>query len=549
MLALDTETTGLFYYKHKIFGIAHSFSKEECGFSSWTPEKIEEIKKVCSGSEAVVGHNIKFDLHMMMNYGVPIPSTIHDTAVMASLLNENKSKHLADVAHNFLGMPKWKDEVKQYVKKHSCTYDKVPAEVMSAYSTMDAVATRELGEALLPQIEAEGLMDLYNQEMTLVRSLITMERTGVQIDLSLLETVRTDLVKQEEELMPKIYEEAGHEFDILSEDQLGKVLFKELHLPTQGKTVKTGKLKVDDVALNKLDHPIAQYVLSYRKVQKLRATYCDNIRDHLDENSVLHCSYWQYGTATGRLSCREPNLQNIPKESRIRELFVPRPGTIWVYWDYSQQEMRLYSGFSCDTAMKEVFARGEDIYVYMAKIFYSKTDIVKAERDYVKSLALAILYGIGVSGIMKRYKVDRDEAGRIRTQFHTAFPKMKRFMYYIQDRIKDNGFIRNPYGRKRRLERDKAYKGMNSLIQGSGGDIMKDKLNQVTKYLQGKKTRLILTIHDDLTCEVHKDELELIPEITRIMEDVPRATVPLPVKVEYSDKNWKEKKLWKGDIE
>jgi len=542
--AVDVETNGLYYWKHTIFGVSECY-KNNATFLSWDDNKIKAMRALFAQDDIdFVFHNAKFDLHMLQQYGINPPKNIHDTAIMAHLINENKRAHLQNVAVRYLDVEKWKDIVKDYIKKHKCTYDQVPADVMGNYSALDAKYTWQLAGMLYPMIIQEGLLDLYNQEIELTRCLIDIEARGVLINVDLLTSVRQTLVEEEQEYSDKIYELAGRKFDILSEKQLGEVLFTELRLPEQGISQKSKLLKVNDEALSKIEHPIIGPIKQYRHAQKMRSTYCDNIYEHLDSDNALHCCYHQYGTVTGRMSCREPNLQNVPRGSRIRELFIPRPGYRFVFNDYSQQEMRLYTGYANDTKMLGVFDRGEDIYCYMANIYYKTTGIVKKDprRDFCKTLSLAILYGIGISGISKKYRVSKEEAARIRNHFHDSFPKMRKFLYYISDKIKTNGYIMNPWGRKRRLNKDNAYKGMNSLIQGSGGDIIKEKTIQIHHKLKETKSGILLLIHDDIGNEVHESEQHLIPIVKEIMEDVPKVTVELPVEVSQSTTNWGDKK-------
>ena len=549
MKALDVETNGLFFWEHKIFGIAHCFNKDDYGFSKWDDKKINEIKQLLSSDEEFVFHNAKFDLHMLQQYGINPPKNFHDTQIMAHLLNENYHSNLQDVAKRYLSVDKWKNNVHDYVKKNGCSYDQIPEALMNDYAAKDARYTLQLADMLYPKIIEEGLLDLYNKEIQLTRCLINIEQRGVLINMDLLSKLRYELIEEEKVYSDKIYKEVGRGFDILSEPQLGHVLFDELKLPVQGISRKSGNRKVDEKALKNINHPIIESILQYRFIQKMRSTYCDNIHNHLDKDNVLHCCYNQCGAVTGRMSCSEPNLQNIPKKHRIRELFIPRPGFQFWFFDYSQQEMRLYAGFANDNTMKDVFDRNEDIYAYLANVYYKTSDIKKGDprRDFCKSLTLGILYGMGINAISNTFKVSYEEARRIRNNFHNAFPKMKRFMMYMSGIIETKGFIKNPFGRKRRLKPDKGYLAINSLIQGTGGDIMKDDIIRVHELAKDKKSRIILSIHDDIGIEAHETELCLIPQVKSIMEDVPKAPIALPIEIEYSTTNWKDKKK-KGDI-
>jgi len=548
MIALDTETTGLNFWRHDIFGA--SWAEEENDiFLDWDNHTKTLFRLLLSSNDDIVFQNAKFDLHMLKKHNMPIPKKLHDTYIMSFLLNENGSHKLEKLAFKYLGVEDWKKPIKDYIKKHKCSYQDVPKDKMTEYASKDARVTFDLGKVLLPKIKAEGLDNLYDAEIELTKALIEIEDHGVVINTKLLSTMQPKLVSEEEKYLSKIYNEAGTKFDVLSEKQLGEVLFEYLKLPVQSYSPRSKLPKVDDYTLEKLNHPIIPLIQQYRTTQKMRSTYCDNITGFLDGN-ILHTDLVQLGPVTGRMACHHPNLQNVPREHSIRELFIPREDYFWFFFDYSQQEMRLYAGYANDAIMKNMYEKGLDVYLEMAKIFFNNKSLTKKskERNFMKILSLAILYGIGITGISRKFNMSYLKAKQIRQHFRDSFPKMNKFLYYIQDKIKADGYIQNPFGRRRRLDSDVAYKGMNSLIQGSGGDIIKTSIVKVHKFLKGAKSHVLLPVHDELIVGVHKSELYIVPEIKEIMEDFSQIPIDLPVEIEYSNTHWGDKKPWDSKI-
>jgi DNA polymerase-1 len=542
MISIDTETTGLNFWRHKIFGISQCASRDDFWFKRNEELDIEQLKALFKTDTPIVFHNAKFDLHMLLNEGFQIPSNFHDTQIMSELLNENVSHKLKDICKQYLNVNDWKDGVQEYVKKNNdCSYDKVPNELMRVYAANDGLHTWLITPVLLEKIKEEQLEELYQRELKVTRALIDVERYGFKIDTDYLKVLQPILEKEIQETEAQIFHEVGKTFNIDS-DELGEVLFGMLKLPILAYTEKEHKPKIDDFILEKLNHPVIPFILRYRTASKMKSTYCNNIQELMDENGVIHCDFRQNGARTGRQSCCKPNLQNIPVTHAVRSLFICRPGFKIYCWDYKQQEIRLYAHFANDTKLKAWFEAGIDPYINMAKVFYNKQTISTIERSFIKTLTLAILYGIGAKGIAQKYNKTFLEAQAIKAKFNNAFPLMKKFSCCITDRIKQIGYIRNPYGRKRRLEPSIAYKGMNALIQGTAGDIMKEDLIRVNDLLKGTKSHIINSIHDDIMVEVHNDETNLIPEITKILEDFPQFSIKMLVDVSMFDTNWKEKK-------
>lgn len=543
-VSLDTETTGLQFYKHDIFGISWCTNPNDTQFKLIEEVDASWLRTLLNSNERICGHNIKFDLHFLKKLGYPIPKNIDDTMIMSALINENGSHSLQNVAVRYLNIPKWKDGVKEYVKKHNCTYKEVPHNTMKEYAANDALRTWQISNVLYPLLERKGVKELYDSEMILLKNMLEIEERGLLIDTKLLKKLRIELEKDEKKWLKNVYDVIGKTFNVNSDDELADLLFNKLKLPVQGYTLKDHKPKVDVYALEKLNHPVISPILNYRTASKMKSTYCDNIANYIDDNNILHPNFRQHGTVTGRFSCAEPNLQNIPKNHAVRELFICRPNYTNFYFDYGQQEMRIYAHYANDQKMINMFKVGVDIYKEMAKVYYKKNDISKDERDFIKNFTLGILYGMGARGISQRYNKTIDEAWRLKNHYNFTFPLMKKFSYHIMSKIKQDGFIKNIFGRKRRLTPDKTYKGLNALIQGTAGDIMKRKINEVSILLKDTKSYIFNSIHDELCVEIHNSEKYLVNEIKTIMEDIPQISIKLPIDIKYTTTNWGQLKEW-----
>ncbi len=543
--AIDTETTGLNYWQHDIFGASWCEDINSPVYKTWDQVDKEALKKIFNSDRPILFHNAKFDLHMLRKHGFPIPKNLHDSMIMSYIYNENTTHSLENLSHKYLNVEKWKDDVKKLVDFDAGqTYADVPYEVMKTYAERDVKYTLQLGNFLASKLKDEPkLWELYLKEMELLKELIQIEEYGVKIDTALLADMTNHLQKEIDEHSTKVYYEAGEQFNIESPDELANILFDKLKLPVQGYTQKDHKRKIDDYCLEKLDHPIIQPLKTYRLARHMKRTYCDNIKGYLDAGDILHCNFKQNGTTTGRFSCVSPNLQNIPKIHRIRELFIPRLNCKWYLFDYKQMEMRLYAYFANDAKVKEWFKQGVDPYYEMAKIYYKKSEVTKSQRDFIKGFTLGKLYGLGISGTMNKYHKTKREAYRLHDEFNKAFPLVKRFNKKVIDRVLANGFIESPFGRRRRLNERGSYKGMNALIQGSGGDIMKEDMIKVNRLLANKKSNVIISIHDELLVEVHNDEAYLVKEIVNVMQDYPQfEDVDMLVDIKMTDTNWKEAK-------
>lgn len=418
------------------------------------------------------------------------------------------------------------------------------------------VLDEELG-AKLSEMKLDKLY--YDLELPLVQCLFNMERCGFRIDESVLKELDIIYTEQIAKLLKEIYEIAGEEFNVNSTKQLGYILFDKLNLPHSKKN-KRG-FSVNAEVLEELEHPIAEFLLRYRQVTKLKSTYIDGMRNVMNKKTgKVHTCFKQNLTATGRLSSTEPNLQNIPvrrAEGReIRRMFIPEDKCVLVSADYSQIELRLLAHFSQDENLIEAFNSDIDVHSLTAsKIFRVPLDKVDGQmRSSAKAVNFGIIYGISSFGLAKNASVSNAQAKRFITEYFETYPRVKEYMDANVREAKENGYLRTLLGRIRYFPELTSSQfsvrsfgeraAMNMPLQGSASDIIKLAMLNVNDSLKKNnlKSKLILQVHDELILDVPLNEEETVKKLLKdCMENVVKLRVPLVVNVS-SGKNWFEAK-------
>jgi DNA polymerase-1 len=421
-----------------------------------------------------------------------------------------------------------------------------------------ARAARDLALELEGLLAADGSTDCFRRiEMPLIPVLVRMERVGVGIDTSVLESLSLVTARSIEELRREIWELAGCEFTIDSPKQLAEVLFEKLGLPPQRRT-KTG-YSTDAGVLAALApaHPIADKIVTYRELTKLKSTYIDALPRILGDDGRLHTSFNQTVAATGRLSSSNPNLQNIPIRTefgrRIRAAFVPAEANdLMMSADYSQIELRILAHLSDDPGLIEAFTSGADFHAATASRVFGVpiAELTPEHRRRAKAVNFGIVYGISAHGLSESLSVERAEAQGMIDRYYAAYPRVRRFLdETIADAHRD-GFAVTMYGRKRRIPelRSSNYNlrgfgertAMNHPMQGSAADIMKLAMIEVDRRLraEGLRSRMVLQVHDELVFEVPAEETATLESLAReAMSGVVRLKVPIEVSVS-SGANW-----------
>lgn len=505
-------------------------------------------------------HNAKFDITVLARYGVHVQGLTFDTMVAAYLLNQ-RGLGLKDMALRELGveMTQITDLIGKGSKQISMA--EVPVDAAGYYACADVDLTYRLVAHLEPQLQAQGL-DRLNQEIEvpLIGVLSAMELEGVAIDLARLQELSRDLGAKLFALEREIVALAGHPFNINSTQQLAKVLFEELKLPSGART-KTGYSTSSDVLeLLRGRHEIVAKVMEYRELIKLKSTYVDGLPALINpKDGRVHTSFNQTVVATGRLSSTDPNLQNIPARSElgrlIRAAFVPgRAGWLLLAADYSQVELRVLAHLSRDPALLAAFLADEDIHSATAsKIFGVAADAVTPnQRRIAKVINFGILYGMGGQAVARQGEVSRQEGDAFIAQYFATFPAVRQYIEQTKHEAVEQGYVTTLTGRRRRMPelqdprreiRAAAERAaVNAPVQGGAADIIKIAMVRLQRQLGERELagRMILQVHDELVFEVPEGEVAAVADLVRAtMESAMELAVPLKVEVKVGN-NWAE---------
>ena len=563
LLAFDTETDSLDAYSAKIVGFSFALNEQEAYYVPLSHSYLgvgeqigmSDAKKALEKlfTCRVVGQNLKFDLAVIENnFGISF-DIYADTMILAWLLNPEKTIGLDALALRFFNhsMVKFKDTVKR-----GETFASVDIEAACNYASEDAWMTLRVYNKIIDFLEPNMLELAKGLEFPFIKTLLSMEKEGIKIDTRYFEILLKRSLGVIERLRSEIFQLSGLEFNINSTKQLGKVLFEDLKLRVVKKT-KTG-YSTDEKVLNELidDHPLIPKILEYREIYKLKSTYIEPLYKLglKDKDSRIHTSFLQTGTATGRLSSKNPNLQNIPVKSELgREVrggFIPKKGYSFVGIDYSQIELRLLAHFSGDRALIEAFKEGKDIhYETSLKIFGE--ELAQQKRGVAKSINFGLLYGMGPRKLSQTIHVSTKEAKEYIDSYFSSFPTVKEFLHQVGQRAQESGYSQTLLGRRRYFDFENANamlhasylrEAVNTLFQGSAADLIKMAMNKISSNIVSDEAKLLLQIHDELIFEVKEESAQIFSKKAQeIMENIYKLKVPLKVSVEIG-KNWGELK-------
>ncbi|MBN1185103.1 MAG: DNA polymerase I [Bacteroidales bacterium] len=567
----DTETTGLNPYTAELVGMAFCIKAHEAYYipvSSLRREAEELVNILKPALESknirIVGQNIKYDILIMHSYGVNLQGEIFDTMIAHYLLQPELRHNMDFMAENYLGYNTIKTEELIGPKgKNQGNMRSVPVERIADYACEDADITLQLKEVLEKEIENNGIQQLaYEIEMPLVKVLAIMECNGVSIDTEALNNYDKELKKEIITIEEDIYKLAGFPFNISSPKQLGEVLFDHLKLAEKVKMTKTKQYSTSEEVLEKLkdEHEIVSKVLEYRSLKKLLSTYIEVLPRLINEKTgLIHTSYDQAWVATGRLSSKNPNLQNIPiREERGREIrksFIPRSeNNVLLSADYSQIELRLMAHLSEDENMIEAFKHDEDIHAATAaKIFnVDLPDVTNEMRSRAKTANFGIIYGITDFGLAQRLNIPRADARALIEGYFKTYTKVSQYMQSSIEKARKQGYVTTLLGRKRYLRDINSKNGVvrgfaernaiNAPIQGTAADIIKIAMVKIQEAIQKENlaAKMILQVHDELVFDVPEKELEQLKRIVKIqMESAYTLKVPLVVDMGEGN-NWLE---------
>ena len=621
-LVVDIESNGLDPFGvNQLCGIGLSYEENTLYFpfrhqqgDNLKYELLQELLKVIGQAKQLVGYNIKFDLKFLERDGYLINDNQVwlDAIVMMRLIEpaEVKELGLTNTISRVFGEEHaaYDIETKKLLRKNKWSKDfsMAPADVLGPYCEQDALWTEKLYKYASEKIQQTGQEVVLELENQLTKVLYNMETRGIAIDSKYATVAIKKLEQRKEEVAQQIYGLAGQEFNIQSTQQVGEV-FTSQGVYSPIKTPK-GQDSWNEAALVQINNPIAGLIRQYRTLEKLRSTYLEPYAG----TSIMHTSYCNWGAVTGRLSSREPNLQNIPRthfkladvslteeikealknrinaqitakgithslnlddevlqtwsfvgdeyydehdsdQLSIRRLFVPRPEYNLISFDYSQMEVRVFLSYLKNKDVDDMLMRNDvDFHSEAAKRAFDMTgeeDTFKFYRQMAKNITFGVIYGIGKAKLANQLNVSEKEALQYKNSYFKGLPGSKEFFSSVMRTVQERGWIKNRYGRMYVIDKEIAYKGVNYLVQGTSADILNERMIKVYEYLKDKKSNILLQVHDEIICEIHDDELREIPSAIRGLLEENSLGIPLKVDMEICEPSWASKKDFEEPVE
>ena len=547
----DTETDGLDSQTARIVGVSFSFQSGTGWYAAVEDPKTDlaEFAAVLADERIrKIGHNLKFDIRMLLWNGLPVRGPLFDTMIAHALVEPELRHGMDYLSEAMLGYSPV--SIVQLIGPkgpEQRTMAQVPVEQVAEYSAEDADVTWQLYRKLEPLLRERGLERVfYEVEMPSLPALVAMEYEGIRIDTRALAEFSVDLAREMAAAEADVHRVAGRPFNVNSNKQLGEVLFDQLRLVEKPKKTPSGQYATDEQTLTSLagEHEIVRRLLDHRAATKLKSTYADALPEAVSPRTGrVHTTFHQAATATGRLSSVDPNLQNIPirteRGQEIRRAFVPRDGWLLLSADYSQIELRIIAALSHENAMIEAFRHGEDIHrATAARVFGVALDGVTSEmRRRAKMVNFGIVYGISAFGLAQRLGIPRAEASSIIEQYFTSYPGIRRYMDDTIASARENGYVETLTGRRRPLRdinsANASVRGgaernaINSPVQGTAADMIKLAMARIQSEIDRRRlrTRMLLQVHDELLFDLHPDEEA---EVKPMVEEGMRTALPLP---------------------
>lgn len=567
-ICFDTETTAIEPLRAELVGIGFCVEETQAWYipvnGNISLETVLKAVKPLFENSAIgfYGHNVKYDLHIMENYGITVANICFDTIIASYLLNAHNRQHNLD-ALSLQYFSKLKTPTSDLLGKGraAITMDQVPIRRVCDYCCEDADYTCRLKLLLEKQLKERKLTPLFKDlEMPLMRVLARMERHGIFLDIPILEGMGAKIAIMLKALEADIYALAGQEFNINSPKQVSDILFTKLGLSAPKKTATGLSTNAEVLEELKGQHPIAEKLLEYRMLEKLRSTYLETLLEEVNPKTHrIHPTFNQVVAATGRLSCQNPNLQNIPTRTEIgrdiRQAFRPeKQGWSYLSADYSQIELRLVAHFSEDPNLIKAFQQGEDIHARTAAtVFGVPIDKVTSEmRHRAKAVNFGIIYGQQAYGLARELGIGVKDAQNFIDTYFQQFPNIKEYLEKCRASARESGKAVTYMGRERSIPeinnknptiRNEAERlSINTPLQGSAADLIKAAMLKIDSTFKkdGNLGYMILQIHDELIFELPDFEIPTTEIIVKgIMESAFKLKVPLVVNIKVG-KNWKE---------
>ena len=564
------------------------------------------LMKVLNDTKTIIGYNIKFDLRFLENDGFIVDyKELIDVIVMVRLSEHSNIRDfgLTPTGSRWYGKQsvQYDIDTKKALKSYKWFKDfsVSPPTFLGEYCKKDVELTARVYEDAEKYILKTQQSQVFNLQCELTRVLYKVENRGITIDQDYAIKCKKLIDAKLLELQAEIYGIANQEFDILSTQQLGKV-FESLNIESTVKTEK-GNSSWNEAALMTIDHKLAGLIRQYRGFSKLNSTY---IAPYID-TTLMRTNFCNWGTSTGRLSSREPNLQNIPRNSfrlssdnitekerediknrmsaaitskgqnisnnvsnelidswsfvgdeyfdekdtnqiSIRRLFIPKPEHTLVSFDYSQMEVRVFMSYFRNDVIDELLYKSDvDFHGEAAKLAFgvNEKDVqFKYYRQLAKGITFGTIYGMGAKNLAQQLSTTVQEATVYKNKYFDGLKGSKNFFNNVTKAVTERGWVKNRYGRRYQIDKDFAYKGVNYLVQGTSADLLSERMIEVEKRLSSTKSSILLQVHDEIICEIHNSEMETLPMVIKDILQDNSLEIPLEVDVEICSPSWATKK-------
>lgn len=552
--------------KEKIIGMSvYNDENKEVYYVNLENNEIQEFKEIFEEEKIKkIGIDLSKTYILLKQENINIKGLYYDIAIASYIINPTNNKlKIEDLIQNdleidietFTGKEETQPQMTLFEVQEE---DNKQAEIQKEKSNLYAYSIGKIKEKTEKELEEIECLDLfYNIDMPTIEVLSNMQWNGMYVDKIELEQFGKELTNKLDVITKIIYEMAGEEFNINSTKQLGEILFEKMKLPVIKKTKSGYSTDVDVLEKLKKEDPIIEQILEYRQLMKLNSTYVEGLKQYINpETKRIHSFFHQTITATGRISSTEPNLQNIPTRfelgKRVRKVFKPQEGCVYIDADYSQIELRVLASISEDSHMIEAFKEGQDIHKQAAsKVFKTPIDeVTKEQRSNAKAVNFGIVYGISDFGLGEQLGIGRKQAKKYIDEYLTQYSGINQFMDNIKEEAKEKGYVKTLFNRRRYIPELKsnnymvrqfgARAAMNTPIQGTAADIMKIAMLKVFKEIEkrGLKSKIVLQVHDEMMLEVPIGEQQEIQEIMKnCMESAADLKVPLVAEISEAN-NW-----------
>jgi DNA polymerase-1 len=573
LICIDTETDSLDSHSARLVGMSFAVAPGKAWYLPLAhtgmdvPEQLpfETVRDalaplLADPARPKLGQNLKYDINVLANAGMPLRGIAHDTMLQSYALDANARHDMDTLAEMHLGHRTIKFSEVAGKGRKQLTFDQVDIPRAAEYAGEDADITLRLHQALWPRLQqTDGQLEVYETlEIPLVPILADIERNGVRVDADRLAAISKEFGERMNELQAQAWEAAGSQFNLASPPQLQQILFEQLKLPVVARTPK-GQPSTNEEVLEQLvgEHALPAIILEWRGMAKLRGTYTDALPKQINPRTGrIHTSYHQAVAATGRLSSSDPNLQNIPIRNdagrRIREAFVAADGEALLAIDYSQIELRLMAHFSGDERLTKAFIDKLDVHrATAAEIFDLQPDAVTADhRRAAKAINFGLIYGMSAFGLARNLGIPRGQAAEYIERFFARYPGVRQYMEGTREKARENGYVETLWGRRLYLPNIKARNpnlrqyaertAINAPLQGTAADLIKRAMIDLHGWLaaEAPEVRIIMQVHDELVFEGPEKRLrELRETLSTRMCEVAELAVPLVAEGGIGD-NW-----------